>query len=271
MTSLSLELLLKTKSSLSRLISASFLLRWVFATTLALAAGAILTWYTPRLTILLLYRITLLLYRLIPDGFILHKIVPMPSYLVANTRVGAVFGVLLGVGQWLALQNRVPWAKSWLWATVGAGVAGYSAMICYNVIDVLLDTDPTLVHALINTGAYMGGMIALAQWLLLRKHVRQAGWWIGVVMLSWVMQYALIELVRLIMPITQTFNLLGLTDESGGVANLPEFANLLAVQLLSLFVVGIFPGLLTGQALVWLLNKSRQAAPAGTSGYNSTS
>jgi hypothetical protein len=80
---------------------------------------------------------------------------------------GAVFGALLGVVQWLVLRRRVSRSGWWVLAsTVGGAVGGAMALVM----------DEAQIFAIVL--AVGGASVGIAQWLVLRRQVAQAGWWV---------------------------------------------------------------------------------------------
>lgn len=81
-----------------------------------------------------------------------------------------VYGLLwagMGVGQWLVLRRRIPAAGWWVAASALGGVlTGASAAVWSD--------PPRLVVAV----AGMGLLLGVLQWLVLRRSVRRAGWWL---------------------------------------------------------------------------------------------
>ncbi len=90
--------------------------------------------------------------------------------------VDAIFGaVAIGAAQWFFLRRRVHWAMSWFLAT-SLGWLG-SELVAWGLA-VRLITGAFLPV----TGAVLGVvplvLVALPQWLILRRHVLKAGWWL---------------------------------------------------------------------------------------------
>ena len=84
----------------------------------------------------------------------------------------AIAGVMAGAVQCVVLVHRIPRAWRWFLATGAGWLAGV-----------------VVVVAIAGTGSFAGLMIGAitgtAQWLLLRKEVHWAGWWIVVSALAW--------------------------------------------------------------------------------------
>lgn len=78
-----------------------------------------------------------------------------------------LFWVGMGVGQWFVLRRHIPGAGLWIAASALGGVlTGGGPVIWPN--------PPNLVVVYIGMGTLLGAL----QWLVLRRGVRQAGWWL---------------------------------------------------------------------------------------------
>jgi hypothetical protein len=129
---------------------------------------------------------------------------PDPALVVsgalAAVGLGALLeGVLVGAAQARVLKLRLPRLSSarWTWATaVGAGLAWLLGMLPGTVL--ALAADPSQAasppaeapasaqYALaLLLGAATGPVLGLGQWLVLRRHVRRAGRWVGANALAW--------------------------------------------------------------------------------------
>lgn len=108
-------------------------------------------------------------------------------YWIMATTVGWLLGSLLFRGipivvagafiagfQWAVMYQRIHKAWRWaVWSSIG-WIAGYLlAMIIF----------PT--NSKILLGPVLGGAVGISQWLLLRKEVDWAGWWIIFSILGW--------------------------------------------------------------------------------------
>jgi len=83
--------------------------------------------------------------------------------------------------QWIPLEKRLPQAGRWIVATwAGWGLA---------VIEMILFNPEQNRFA---TGVILGVFVGVAQWLLLRNHVRWAGWWVAINVVAWTSGFALV-------------------------------------------------------------------------------
>lgn len=96
------------------------------------------------------------------------------GYLLANLPL-LPGGVGAGVLQWPILYRRIPQAWRWAVATALAWVAG--ALL-------LRFTVPEDLERLL-AGFVIGPVVGLGQWLILRREVRWAGWWVVTSVVAW--------------------------------------------------------------------------------------
>ncbi len=90
-------------------------------------------------------------------------------------------GFTLGLLQWLVLQYRIRQAWRWILASaIGWAVGG-------SISYLLVLTDQGIL-----AGLFIGGATGIAQWLILRREVLWAGWWIPISMIAWITGIALI-------------------------------------------------------------------------------
>jgi len=84
-------------------------------------------------------------------------------------------GFALGVLQWLNLRQQVTWAIHWIWATPVGALFMFVVMLSIAAID-----PPFSFTALYEVLSYptLGLSIGFMQWLVLRRYVQHAEWWI---------------------------------------------------------------------------------------------
>jgi hypothetical protein len=139
---------------------------------------------------------------------------------------GAVFGASLGTVQWLVLRRQVSRSGWWVLAsTVGGAVGGAMALV----------VDEAQIFAIVL--AMFGASVGIAQWLVLRRQVARAGWW---VLASIVVGGAVGGAVDLVLGGTRGWDLFVVIMllPVGGVVALAGY------------------GAITGGVLVWLLRQS---------------
>ncbi|HSJ55646.1 MAG TPA: hypothetical protein VLC95_00595 [Anaerolineae bacterium] len=83
-------------------------------------------------------------------------------------------GVGVGILQWPVAYQRIP--RAWRWPVVSALGWGAGWLIAW----LTLPTDADLL-----AGPILGATVGIAQWLLLRREVRWAGWWVPVSLVAW--------------------------------------------------------------------------------------
>ena len=85
-----------------------------------------------------------------------------------------ISGVAIAAFQWAVLYKRIH--KAWRWAIYSSlgWIAGYILFV------ILFPADTGFL-----LGPFMGGMLGVVQWLLLRKVLDWSGWWIVVSTLAW--------------------------------------------------------------------------------------
>ena len=91
-----------------------------------------------------------------------------------------VAGVTAGLVQCLVLFRRIPKAWHWLLATAIGWLGGLA---------IVLVVVPMGMGAL--SGLIVGSITGLAQWVLLQRQLRWAGWWIAMSAVAWAMGLSL--------------------------------------------------------------------------------
>jgi hypothetical protein len=88
-----------------------------------------------------------------------------------------VFGLLNGYLQYLLLRRCLPRMSWWITATfLGWTLGPLSALIISTSLYTVINTGTTWFMMFI--GFIISGSVGLAQWLVLRKRLHHAGWWI---------------------------------------------------------------------------------------------
>jgi len=132
------------------------------------------------------------------------------STVVGQDMAGAVLGPVAGVVQWLVLRRQIRKGGWW----VLASVIGWPVALL--AVGFALQDPPGWILF-----AVVGAVIGVAQWLVLRRQVQRAGWWVLASTMGWGMTV-----------ITQGIPV-------GWVAGMS--------------MAGAMVGAITGIALVWLL------------------
>lgn len=171
------------------------------------------------------------------------------AMMVALVFAGTFEGTVVGVAQALVLcrwLHSLTW-KKWVLATAaGALVAWILGMLPTTLMDLSAEatgapapeiSDAMQVAFAILLGAVAGPILGFAQWIVLRRHVPKAGWWLAANSAAWALGMPLVFVVAGSAPpegITLGFAL---------------------VAVLTIAAVGAVVGAVHGLALVWLLQR----------------
>jgi hypothetical protein len=83
-------------------------------------------------------------------------------------------GLVTGILQWVVLRQRLRQAGWWILASTVGWTASWGIVLALVPQGIGILTEPLV-------GAAMGTL----QWLVLRRQLRQAGWWIVISILAW--------------------------------------------------------------------------------------
>ena len=100
-------------------------------------------------------------------GWILGMLLIHPFGLAAS-------GMAIGVLQWMILQQHMEDARRWILASIVGWVAGWLIAL------IAVPEDARLL-----AGVVLGLSTGAAQWTVLRREVRWAGWWVIISALAW--------------------------------------------------------------------------------------
>jgi hypothetical protein len=144
---------------------------------------------------------------------------------------GAVCGGLLGIAQRRVLQRQTPQFGWWVEARTAGGAVGGAVGWAS-----ALFVDGAQIFAMVL--AVGGASVGIAQWLVLRRQVAKAGWWVLASTVGWAMCVALAVALF--------------------VCGLGGWDLIIAIILLHVggFVVSEWYGTITGGVMVWLLRQS---------------
>ncbi|UCH59689.1 MAG: hypothetical protein JSV61_15940, partial [Anaerolineales bacterium] len=110
---------------------------------------------------------------------------------------GAIEATVVGLAQWWAMHpwlraiSRRAWWQATLVGALLAYLAGYLPSTIMNLGEQTSQTtvaEPAQWIVLLlagGIGLVAGAVLSLAQWLVLRKHIQRAGWWMPANMLAW--------------------------------------------------------------------------------------
>ena len=131
-----------------------------------------------------------------------------------------LLGLLTGLLQCLPLRRYLPRTGWWIAATALGWSLGFAvAYLGYAIWPVALNANSTWAVEIVFVS--IGAATGLVQWLVLRRRVPRAGWWVLASALGW-----------------------GLVRPIAGEA---------FTSLLELLIIGAVPAVVTGLALWWLL------------------
>jgi hypothetical protein len=136
-------------------------------------------------------------------------------------------GFSIGFLQWLNLRKRVSWASMWIWVTAAGWVISIPlALSLYTWLQSISASAFVDVWGKTIQATMIAILIGTIQWLLLRRHISRAGWWILANLIGW--------------------KAASLTAVAGAM-----------VSVLDSIPMGISVGVITGLVLAWLLQQPR--------------
>lgn len=162
----------------------------------------------------------------------------------------------MGTAQWLVLRRyiqKLGW-RAWAVATaLGAGIAWTLWMIPSLLMNFgetssadagATEPDGFILYGLAAAlGLVLGSVLGIPQWLVLRRYVLRAGWWVGANSLAWAIGMGAIFL-----------GMDALLSEGPGTSG--DNTPMLVPGLLAMLAAtGTVVGAVHGLALVWLLSK----------------
>ncbi|MFF0533324.1 hypothetical protein ACFYT3_33775 [Nocardia amikacinitolerans] len=165
--------------------------------------------------------------------------VTTPLMVAVLLLAGATEGAVLGWFQGRVLDGVVAGfvRRDWIVATTAGAVAAWSVGMVPMLTDGLAGWPPLLIVPAIAAGAVvMLSSIGVAQWLVLRRYLRDAGGWIAATALAWLAGLTVFTAVTT--PLWQPGQPFGLTVAIGVIGGLGMAATMATV---------------TGTFLVWLL------------------
>lgn len=171
--------------------NAGFWLRWVAAN----AVGELLGLGPAAAVGILLARV------LVETGGIVAAL----ASLLLFTLLGALEGAIVGLAQRMVLHRRLPGVtrRSWVAATAaGAAAAWFLGMLPATAMSLLQDAHAGSPEAdgawglamAAGMGLALGMVLATPQWLVLRRFVDRAGWWLPANAVAWAVAMPLVFL-----------------------------------------------------------------------------
>lgn len=171
----------------------------------------------------------------------------VPAAALAVLAGTCIEGIVVGTAQWLVLRRpltRIRW-RVWALATaIGAFVAWTLGMIPSTFLFTSADTggaasapmSDLMVYALAAVmGLVLGPILGVPQWLVLRRHLPKAGWWVLANALAWMVGMVIVFVGTNFIP-------------PAGIS-----ISVALMLLLFLFAAGAAVGAVHGFVLLWLL------------------
>ena len=120
---------------------------------------------------------------------------PFMTSLRTGLAGGVVGGGFVALCQHLILRRRLTAASGWVLVTLVAWTVGWACGWIAVDISFAVLSSAQYVRGLpltavgmplaVATGVMAGALVGLAQWVILRHHVKRAGWWIAATAASW--------------------------------------------------------------------------------------
>lgn len=142
---------------------------------------------------------------------------------------GAIPALLIGLLQWLILRRYLSASRWWI-VSVSAGVG-----LMHFITDGFENARDLSIAVLLG-----GLVVGVLQWLLLRQHFQQSGWWIVATVASWYLGWLMSYLILMLLKFVNPF--------WAGV--MYQYQNQHGLQGAS---VGALISLINGGLLVWFL------------------
>ena len=159
----------------------------------------------------------------------------IPAYnpqLAAIVTIAYTFGAaFLGFVQWLSLRRRGPMSSAWVAATTIGFLVGYLAFRLTENSLGLGGESQAIIGLIVLFGLVAAG-VGVGQWLILRRQFTRTGWWMPVVLVSWLC----------------------------GAGMWVVLSGLTMGAVLSNLGAGIASGVVTAYALHWLLSNASTGA-----------
>lgn len=164
---------------------------------------------------------------------------------VLNLLLEIVIAILAGMLQWLALRRYVRWANQWWPMTsigwiVGGFLAPYAAFA-------VLGARPSGLSFSAVTAPVNAAVVGILQWLILRRHVRRAGWWVLASIAAGVVGERLSGYAGLLVALYV----------GAAVGGPGQYPSAMVSSAVFAAITGALAGSITGIVLVWLLRHPR--------------
>ena len=108
--------------------------------------------------------------------------------LATGALAGIVNGAMVGGLQWLALRRTVQQLSGWRWTlatALGSALPWGLGISMRSSLRLAQGNDEAVLGALLLVGLLTGVVLGSMQWLVLRRLLHQAGWWMPASILAW--------------------------------------------------------------------------------------
>ena len=117
------------------------------------------------------------------------------SFTVLVIGLGALEGAIVGAAQAIVLRRRLPQLRTWVAATMAGAVVAWTLGMLPGTLMSLVGSDPSAtpsemsdtlqVILTIPLGLLAGAILGFPQWLILKRYISLAGWWVVANALAW--------------------------------------------------------------------------------------
>lgn len=107
---------------------------------------------------------------------------------VGYVTAGLLLGSTVGTMQWLVLRQRIAQISWWVPASIGGLVLGF-------LLSEPGDGPSVKTTSLALVGAFIGLMLGVSQWLVLRKNAAPWGWWIPANIVGWALGFVVLNIL----------------------------------------------------------------------------
>ena len=145
-----------------------------------------------------------------------------------------LLGALPGLLQWLLLRRHLPQAGRWVLASTLAGALIGAVASSVRVVD------PAAGYAV------AGASFGILQWLVLRRHVSHAGWWLLASPVGWAVSVPVVRAADRV-------GVFGAAERAMRAMALPMSETVVLALLFGVF--GAVYGVVTGIGMAWLMRK----------------
>ena len=117
------------------------------------------------------------------------------SFAVLVIGLGALEGVIVGSAQAMVLRRRLPQLRTWVAATALGAVIAWALGMLPGTLMSLQESAPSAASSgpsdtlqlvlAVPMGLVGGAILGFPQWLILKRYISRAAWWVGANSLAW--------------------------------------------------------------------------------------